>query len=183
MDNYTKGVLTIIAIALVVIAVKLWEPRSANAVFVDPGPTLGDLYRIEQIADEGEREATMERLAEKTKQGFGELIEALPKDKYPKARAYIENLAKDATTFFDFWFEHKVWIPLNTNAIESAFSQVKNRIWAVGRRWSEPGLMNWLKVVVHKVFYPDSWDQLWAKYLDLDSNFKINLLGVRYQWT
>jgi hypothetical protein len=65
MDNYTKGVLTIIAIALVVIAVKLWEPRSANAVFVDPGPTLGDLYRIEQMADEGEREATMERLAEK----------------------------------------------------------------------------------------------------------------------
>ena len=124
----------------------------------------------------------VEELAEKTKQGFGELIEALPKDKYPKARAYIENLAKNATTFFDFWLEHKVWIPLNTNAIESAFSQVKNRIWAVGRRWSEPGLMNWLKVVVHKVFYPDSWDQLWAKYLDLDSNFKINLLGVRYQW-
>ena len=21
--------------------------------------------------------------------------------------------------------------------------------------------MNWLKVVVHKVFYPDSWDELW----------------------
>ena len=42
--------------------------------------------------------------------------------------------------------------------------------------------MNWLKVVVHKVFYPDSWDQLWAKYLDLDSTMKIDLLEVRYQW-
>lgn len=79
----------------------------------------------------------VEKLAEKTKQGFEELIEALPEDKYPKARAYIKNLSKDVTTFFDFWFENDVWIPLTTNAIESAFSQVKNRIWAVGRRWSE----------------------------------------------
>jgi hypothetical protein len=107
---------------------------------------------------------------------------ALPEDKYPKARAYIKNLSKEVTTFFDFWFENKVWIPLTTNAIESAFSQVKNRIWAVGKRWSESGLMNWLKVVVHMVFYPESWDRLWAKYLDLDSTMKIDLLEVRYQW-
>ncbi len=124
----------------------------------------------------------VEQLAEKTKQGFTELIEALPEDKYPKARAYIKNLSKEVTTFFDFWFENEVWIPLTTNAIESAFSQVKNRIWAVGKRWSESGLMNWLKVVVHKVFYPDSWDRLWEKYLGLDSDLKINLLEVCYQW-
>ena len=65
MDRYTKGVLTIIAVALVVIAIKLWEPRPANAVFVDPGPTLGDLYRIQQIANDTEREDTMARLADK----------------------------------------------------------------------------------------------------------------------
>ncbi|MBA7582251.1 hypothetical protein ES708_24176 [subsurface metagenome] len=98
----------------------------------------------------------VEQLAEKTKQGFEQLLEALPEDKYPRARAYITNLAKDVTTFFEFWFENQVWIPLTTNAVENAFSQVKNRIWAVGKRWSELGLMNWLKVVVHKVFYPDS---------------------------
>ncbi len=125
---------------------------------------------------------TVEQLAEKTKQGFTELIEALSEDKYPKARAYIKNLSKEVTTFFDFWFENGVWIPLTTNAIESAFSQVKNRIRAVGKRWSESGLMNWLKVVVHKVFYPDSWDRLWAKYLDIDSTLKIDLLEVCYQW-
>jgi len=124
----------------------------------------------------------VEQLAEQTKQGFTELIEALSEDKYPKARAYIKNLSKEVTTFFDFWFENGVWIPLTTNAIESAFSQVKNRIWAVGKRWSESGLMNWLKVVVHKVFYPDSWDRLWAKYLDIDSTLKIDLLEVCYQW-
>ena len=54
----------------------------------------------------------VEELAEKTKQGFEELIEALPEDKYPRARAYIKNLAKDVTTFFDFWFDNKAWIPL-----------------------------------------------------------------------
>jgi len=124
----------------------------------------------------------VEQLAEKTRQGFEQLIEALPEDKYPRARVYIKNLARDVTTFFDFWLDNRVWIPLTTNAIESAFSQVKNRIWAVGKRWSESGLMNWLKVVVQKVFYPDSWDRLWAKYLDLDSTRKIDLLGVRYQW-
>jgi transposase-like protein len=124
----------------------------------------------------------VQTLAEKTKQGFTELMEALPKHTYPKARAYIRNLATDVATFFDFWFANKVWIPLNTNAIESAFSQVKNRIWAVGRRWSEPGLLNWLKVVVQKVFYPDSWNKLWEEYLSLDPQLKINLLEVRYRW-
>ncbi len=124
----------------------------------------------------------MEQLSEKTKQGFTELIEALPEDKYPKARAYTKNLSKEVTTFFDFCFENEVWIPLTTNAIESAFSQVKNRIWAVGKRWSESGLMNWLKVVVHKVFYPDSLDRLWAKYLDINSTLNIDLLEVCYQW-
>jgi len=124
----------------------------------------------------------VKELAEKTEQGFDELIEALPEDRYPTARTYIKNLSRNVTTFFEIWFANKVWIPLNTNAIESAFSQVKNRIWAVGKRWSEAGLMNWLKVVVKKVFYPYSWDQLWAQYLDIDSSLKLDLMGVHYQW-
>lgn len=125
----------------------------------------------------------VQELAEKTKQGFRELIDALPRDKYPAGRAYIENLSKNAATFFDFWFANKVWIPLNTNAIESALSQVKNRIWAVGRRWSEKGLLNWLMVVLNKVFFPLNWDRLWAEYLHINSNLQFDLTGVRYQWT
>ena len=144
-----------------------------------PGMNLkqADLERLR--AEDFEK---VEQLADKTKQGFTELIEALSEDKYPNARMYIKNLSKEVTIFFDFWFENGVWIPLTTNAIESAFSQVRNRIWAVGKRWSESGLVNWLKVVVHKVFYPGSWDRLWAEYLDIDSTLKIDLLEVRYQW-
>jgi len=124
----------------------------------------------------------VKELAERTKQGFKELIEALPEEKYPAARTYIENLSRSATTFFDVWFANKAWIPLNTNAIESAFSQVKNRIWAVGKRWSEPGLMNWLKVVVNKIFFPLNWNSLWTEYLHLDSNLQIHLTEIKYQW-
>ena len=124
----------------------------------------------------------VKELAERTKQGFKELIEALPEEKYPAARTYIENLSRSAATFFDVWFANKAWIPLNTNAVESAFSQVKNRIWAVGKRWSEPGLMNWLKVVVNKIFFPLNWNQLWAEYLHIDPNLQIHLMEIKYQW-
>ena len=106
--------------------------------------------RLEELTSEDLPE--VRQLAEKTKQGFKELIDALPEKKYPTARTYIKNLSRNAT--FDIWFVNKVWIPLSTDAVESAFSQVKNRIWTVGKRWSEPGLMNWLKVVVTKIFCP-----------------------------
>jgi len=124
----------------------------------------------------------VKELAEKTKEGFRQLIDALPEDRYPAGRAYIENLARNVTTFFDIWFANKVWIPLNTNAIESSFSQVKNRIWAVGKRWSERGLINWLKVIVNKIFFPLNWDKLWAEYLNIDPNLLISLTEVKYQW-
>jgi len=124
----------------------------------------------------------VKELAEKTKQGFKELIDALPEEKYPTARTYIENLSRSVTTFFEIWFANKVWIPLNTNAVESAFSQVKNRIWAVGKRWSEPGFTNWLKVVVNKIFFPLNWNQLWAEYLHIDSDLQIHLMEIKYQW-
>jgi len=71
---------------------------------------------------------------------------------------------------------------LNTNAIESGFSQAKNRIWTIGKRWSEAVLLNWLKVVVKKVFFPYSWNQLWSEYLAIDSTLQFKLIEVRYQW-
>ena len=132
----------------------------------------------------GEREKTsfLKRARKRSKQGFKELIDAFPEEKYPTARTYIENLCRRAITFFDIWFANKVWIPLNTNAVESAFGQVKNRIWTVGKRWSQPGLMNWLKVVVNKIFFLLNWNQLWAEYLHIDSNLQIHLTEMEYQW-
>lgn len=135
---------------------------------------------LEQLSPEDILE--VRRLAEKTREGFKELLEALPEDKYPKARAYIKSLSRGMTTFFDFWLENKEWIPLNTNAIENKFSLVKNRIWSIGKRWNERGLMNWLMVVTRKLFFPESWDELWAQYLGINSNLHFELTEVSYVW-
>jgi len=40
-DTYTKTILTIIALALIIIAMKLGSPQPAHAMF--GGPTVGDL--------------------------------------------------------------------------------------------------------------------------------------------
>ena len=118
----------------------------------------------------------------KTKQGFKELIQALPEKKYPKARVYIQNLSRSVSTFFDLWLAKGVWIPLNINAAENGFSRVKNRIWSVGRRWSEAGLMNWLQVVVNKIFFPSNWNRLWSEYLNINPELQIQVTKVKYQW-
>ena len=65
VDNYTKIVLTMIAVALVLITVRLWEPRDAQAVFTNPGPMLGDLLRIQDMQNERERNETMDQLADR----------------------------------------------------------------------------------------------------------------------
>jgi len=124
----------------------------------------------------------VEHIVEKTKQGFQELLEILTPDKYPKARVYIENLSHSVTTFLDWWLEKQEVIPLNTNTIDSAFSQVVNRIKKVGKRWSEKGLLNWLKIALHKVFKPESWSQVWSNALSLEPKVILSDLKASYRW-
>jgi hypothetical protein len=50
------------------------------------------------------------------------MLAFLKPEKYPRARVYIEDLFCNIATFFPWWLEKETWIPLNTNAIESAFS-------------------------------------------------------------
>ena len=88
----------------------------------------------------------VEQMVAKTQQGFEQLLQALDPQRYPRTRTYIENLMEPVTTFLKHWLENDEVIPLTTNAIENAFSRVNNRIKRVGRRWSEAGLLNWLKV-------------------------------------
>lgn len=105
----------------------------------------------------------VEQIFKQTQQGFQTLLDALSPEKYPRARAYIENLIQPVTTFLSWWLKKGEIIPLNTNAIESAFSHVCNRIKHVGRRWSEKGLLNWLQVVFYKIFKPDLWNLQWQR--------------------
>ena len=110
---------------------------------------------------------------EKTQQGFQELIGLLDPAKYPRARVYVENLSRQVAIFFFWWLNSKTPIPIDTNAIESDISRVKNRIWSVGKRWSDKGLLNWLQVTLNKIFHPEMWQKLWSQYLSLNLEFRL----------
>jgi len=102
--------------------------------------------------------------------------------RYRKARYYIENLSEHLCAFFNWWIEHKKWIPITTNAAETAFSQVKNRIKHIGKQWTERGLINWLSVTVKKVLFPHTWQNLWKKYLRLNLGLRVINIKATYQW-
>ena len=55
MDRYSKIVLTIIAVALAAIAVRLWEPQPAQAAMFESALTLGDLMDVSKIADQTQK--------------------------------------------------------------------------------------------------------------------------------
>ena len=129
-----------------------------------------------------EDEPLVRRLVRTIRRGFRELVAALPEDKYPKTRTYLENFSHQALAFFDYWLDHQLWIPLTTNIAESGFSRVVNRIKRVGRRWSERGLINWLRIAFRKIFQPDQWTSLWRQYLCLHRRLHLVSLRLHYRW-
>lgn len=52
MDYYTKFILTVIAISLVIIATAKIETQTVHAGSFSSGPTLGDLMDLEEIHDQ-----------------------------------------------------------------------------------------------------------------------------------
>jgi hypothetical protein len=123
------------------------------------------------------------QITQQTQKGFEELLEALDPEKYPRARAYIENLMKPVTTFLSWWLKKGEILPLTTNALESAFSQVNNRIKRVGRRWSEQGLLNWLKLTFYKVFQSDLWNQIWNHRKKRLPKIRLISIQASFAWT
>lgn len=122
------------------------------------------------------------KFIEEIKTSFQCLIDALDPEKYPRARTYIENFSKNVLVVFDYWLEGKGWILLTTNAIESAFSRIVNRIKRVGRRWSEDGLMNWLMLAFRKIYQPHLWDKLWEQYIEIHKRLILSKIKVSYAW-
>jgi hypothetical protein len=136
--------------------------------------------QIETISENDKDKVT--ELCEKTKSSFNELLETLDPEKYPTAHAYIKNLSESVSTFFYYWLENKKWIPFTSNIIENHFSQIKNRIKRIGRRWSDSGLIKWLMVVIQKIFTPENWDSLWEQFLKINHPLKPYYMEVSYRW-
>jgi len=124
----------------------------------------------------------VEQMVQKTQHGFEQLLAVLDPKRYPHTRVYIENLMEPVTTFLKRWLANGEVIPLTTNAIENAFSQVNNRIKRVGRRWSETGLLNWLKVTFYKIFKPELWTKLWNNEKDM-TKIKLTSLQISWHWS
>jgi len=85
---------------------------------------------IENISEDDK--SKVHQLCQRTEDDFNQSIEMLDPDKYHKARAYIQNLSKSISTFFQWWLEKNEWIPFTSNIIENRFSQIKNRIKRIG---------------------------------------------------
>lgn len=62
MDRYSKTVLTMIALSLAFIAVKMWQPQEAHTGVFSGGPTRGDLLDLREIKDSAKRRETRVRL-------------------------------------------------------------------------------------------------------------------------
>lgn len=137
--------------------------------------------QLEQLRPEDRPK--VEQIIKHTQQKFSELINALNPDKYPKARSYIQNLIEPVSTFLSWWLKKGETIPLNTNVIESAFSRVNNRIKHIGRRWSDKGLLNWLKVVFYKIFKPELWSLQWVDNRKQLVKIKLLNLDVSHHWS
>ncbi|MGB6866052.1 MAG: hypothetical protein WBE11_10210 [Candidatus Aminicenantaceae bacterium] len=136
--------------------------------------------RLEEIAPDDIQ--TIRALAENTRKGFEQLLEAMDQNKYPKARTYLKNLYRHTMTFLGYWMKTQHWIPLNINAIESAFSRITNRIKKVGKRWSDKGLLAWLMLAFRKIYKPELWDELWDQYLDINRKLELVLYHAEYTW-
>jgi hypothetical protein len=127
-----------------------------------------------------EDRAHVRNLAQQTQQGFEQLLKALKP--YPKARTYIENLVNPVTTFLRWWLQKGEALPLTTNAIESHFSQICNRIKRIGRRWSDQGLLNWLTVCFYKIFKPNLWRLQWENTPRKITKISLRSVEATYQW-
>jgi hypothetical protein len=143
-----------------------------------PMMTISSKRRLEKIKPEDRTDVL--KICERTKQDFNDLIQTLNQKHYPKACAYLKNLSNTVSLFLDWWLEKGEWIPFTSNLIENRFSQVKNRIKRIGRRWSDDGLVKWLLVVVKKLFLSDDWDFLWNQFLNLNQPITLTYLKVSY---
>ena len=57
----------------------------------------------------------------------------------------------------------RLWTLKDIPRLGDMSNQVSNRIKRADRRWSEKGLLSWLKVTFHKIFKRHLWAEIWSK--------------------
>jgi hypothetical protein len=59
----------------------------------------------------------------------------------------------------------------------------RNTIKRIGRRWSDKGLLNWLKIVFYKIFKPELWSLQWIDNSKQLIKIKLLNIDVTYRWS
>jgi len=155
------------------------QTKLVNFLKTIPALNVSSAY-LETLSVEDKKNVKI--LCQRTAACFEELVQMLNPKRYPKARTYIQNLSNSVSVFFHWWLEKEEWIPFTSNLIENRFSQVKNRIKRIGRRWSDKGLQRWLMVTIQKIFLPNNWNQIWRKYLKINQPIKLVNIYANYNW-
>lgn len=64
MDTYSKGILTVIALLLAVIATGIWLPYLDTGLNLHP-PTLGDFQKLQDIGDQEAKSEVLKELLQR----------------------------------------------------------------------------------------------------------------------
>ena len=62
MDRYTKFILTVIAVLLCLLVIRVWEQPVSAVSVTSKKPTVGDFDDVQKIKDADRREAAKKRL-------------------------------------------------------------------------------------------------------------------------
>ena len=132
--------------------------------------------RIEDLADEDTRIqrclvhgprglnmamylAHLRELIERADRLCRRILGLLPAEAY-RSRFYLNRFVKNGITYLHALIEgDKPLSSVTTNAAENVFSQMNLRIKKIGRRWSIPGAMNMLRVLLAKALNSEHWEE------------------------
>jgi hypothetical protein len=52
----------------------------------------------------------------------------------------------------------------------------------IGKRWSDKGLLQWLRLALRKIFKPELWTELWKEYLKINKKMELIMCKGEYAW-
>jgi hypothetical protein len=138
--------------------------RYISRIFRDTAAWNADKAALGKLADE--ELYYLHRLIKQAERLCREIHSLLPSEAY-RSRYYLDRFMKNGITYLNALIEGDAPLPsVTTNVAENVFSQINLRLKKIGRRWSIPGAMNMLRVLLAKALNSEHWEE----YLDLFSS-------------
>jgi len=128
-----------------------------HRIFRDAEALNADKAALGKLADEDLYHLL--QLVEQTERLCRRILRLLPAEAY-RSRFYLDRFVKNGITYLQALIEGDAPLPsVTTNAAENLFSQLNLRIKKIGRRWSIPGAINMLRVLLTKALNSEHWEE------------------------